>query len=259
MGKMLTKLLLLLATGVIFVLAVSPRSYTSESFDRGMESAAQTQQEQSAEMPPSSDSPEQELPESSSGATETLLPQVDLDSWELMLVNADNPLPEDYAPTEIAYVGDSQCPQDSRIAQALEDFAQGARDQGLPVYLSSGYRTYSEQQGLFRNMVNREGSEEAAAKIVSRPGTSEHQTGLACDITDIYRELKTHDLENTETYRWMKEHCHEYGFIVRYPEDKSDITGVIYEPWHFRYVGMEAAEYIMKNGLCLEEFLALYQ
>lgn len=103
------------------------------------------------------------------------------------------------------------------------------------------------------------GSEEEAAAIVAPPGTSEHQTGLACDITDQYYELKNSSLEDTALFQWMSQHCQEYGFIVRYPKDKEDVTGIIYEPWHFRYVGEEAAAYIMEHGLCLEEFLALYE
>ena len=71
--------------------------------------------------------------------------------------------------------------------------------------------------------------------------------------------MKNSELENTELYQWLSAHCHEYGFIVRYPKDKEEVTGIIYEPWHFRYVGVEAATYIMENGLCLEEFIALYQ
>ena len=99
----------------------------------------------------------------------------------------------------------------------------------------------------------------AAARIVNRPGTSEHQLGLCADITDKFYEVKTKELEKTALYQWMYAHCQNYGFILRYPADKQDITGVMYEPWHFRYVGKEAAAYIMGNGLCLEEFLDLYK
>ena len=98
-----------------------------------------------------------------------------------------------------------------------------------------------------------------AATIVLPPGTSEHQTGLCCDITDVYRSPKNPDeLSQTETFQWLNAHSEEYGFILRYPENKEEITDVIYEPWHFRYVGEEAARYIKENDLCLEEFLALY-
>ena len=101
---------------------------------------------------------------------------------------------------------------------------------------------------------------EEAATIVLPPGTSEHQTGLCCDITDEYRSPKNPDeLSQTETFKWLNAHCTEYGFILRYPENKQDITKVIYEPWHFRYVGKEVAEYITENDLCLEEFLELYK
>ena len=89
-------------------------------------------------------------------------------------------------------------------------------------------------------------------------GCSEHQLALCCDITDIYRPIKDSSLENTETYKWLNEHCAEYGFIQRFPSGKEDITVVMYEPFHFRYVGVEAATYIKDNNLCLEEFLALY-
>ena len=86
-----------------------------------------------------------------------------------------------------------------------------------------------------------------------------HQTGLCCDITDRYYEMKDSSLEDTELYRWMSRHCQEYGFIVRFPKGREDVTGIIYEPWHFRYVGVEAASYIMEHDLTLEEFLELYE
>jgi LAS superfamily LD-carboxypeptidase LdcB len=187
------------------------------------------------------------------------LPDVDLTSWELMLVNTDSTLESTYEPPEIAYLDSNQCPVDSRIAEALTAFAEAARAEGLPVYLSSGYRPYSEQQYLYQRKISQGYSAEEAATIVAVPGTSEHQTGLSCDITDVYRETKDSSLEQTDTYKWLVEHCQEYGFIVRYPNDKQEITNIIYEPWHFRYVGVEAATYIMENNLCLEEFLALYE
>ncbi len=185
-------------------------------------------------------------------------PDVDVTSWELMLVNPTHLLDANYAPPEIVNVGSSACPQDSRIADALSSFAQGCSDAGLSVYLSSGYRSYSDQQYLYNRKISQGYSAEEAAKIVAIPGTSEHQSGLCCDITDYYRELKDSSLEDTDTFKWLNEHCAEYGFILRFPSDKQDITCIMYEPWHFRYVGVEAATYIKANNLCLEEFLALY-
>ena len=149
---------------------------------------------------------------------------------------------------------------DARAVDALKDFIAGARAEGLSVCLSSAYRSYNEQTYLFNRKVSQCGGDEAAAaRIVNRPGTSEHQLGLCADITDKFYEVKTRDLEKTALYQWMYAHCQDYGFILRYPADKQDITGVMYEPWHFRYVGKEAAAYIMGNGLCLEEFLDLYK
>ncbi len=201
-------------------------------------------------------------------------PEIEVHSWELMLVNAQHPI-ETYEPPQLAYLSmngedtdisydysDYRCPVDSRIAQALVDFTQGCKQAGLPVYLSSGFRSYDTQNYLFERKVGQGYTPEVAATIVARPGTSEHQSGLACDITDYYRELKDSSLELTDTYQWLRDHCAEYGFVVRYPADKSgsadSVTGIIYEPWHFRYVGVEPATYMMQNNLCLEEFLALY-
>ena len=172
------------------------------------------------------------------------LPKVNTGSWELTLVNAQNSIgeavPEDLAELESGRYFDA------RAVDALKDFIAGARAEGLSVCLSSAYRSYNEQTYLFNRNVN-------------RPGTSEHQLGLCADITDKFYEVKTKELEKTALYQWMYAHCQDYGFILRYPADKQDITGVMYEPWHFRYVGKEAAAYIMGNGLCLEEFLDLYK
>ena len=143
--------------------------------------------------------------------------------------------------------------------EAFLDFDEQFAAQGLPVLLSSGYRSYYEQSQNFQRKLNEGYSREVAATIVAIPGTSEHQTGLCCDITDIYRPLKDPDvLSQTDTFKWLNEHCAEYGFILRFPNGAGDITGIIYEPWHFRYVGAEAAEYIKANDLTLEEFVAIY-
>lgn len=203
------------------------------------------------ETPEATPEQEPEVPETQ----ESELPLVDLSSWELVLANATHSI-ETYAPQTAEVEG---MPVDHRIVEPLTAFLQAARDQGLSVYLSSAYRDYDNQAYLFNRKVEQYGGDEtAAAAIVAPPGTSEHQTGLACDITDQYYELKTHDLENTALYQWMSKHCQEYGFIVRYPKDKEDVTGIIYEPWHFRYVGVAAATYIMEHGLTLEEFHDLY-
>lgn len=203
------------------------------------------------------------------------LPDIDINSWEYMLVNTASTLDASYVPPEIVFLNmtaddrdkptaydGNRLPVDSRIADALLDMAQGCKGAGLPVFLSSSYRSYSEQDALLQRKIGQGYDYDTAITIVAAPGTSEHQTGLCCDITDRYRELKDSSLEETETYKWLAAHCTDYGFIVRYPADKSGgadtVTGVIYEPWHFRYVGVEVAKYITENNLCLEEFVALY-
>lgn len=183
------------------------------------------------------------------------IPDVDITSWEFRIANLDNNI-GDYAP-ELTEMENGQY-FDSRAADALAEFIAAAREQGLSVYLSSTYRDYATQTYLYNRKVSQYG-EEVAKTIVAPPGTSEHQLGLAADITDKYYEFKDESLENTELFQWMSANCADYGFIVRYPKDKEDVTGIMYEPWHFRYVGKEAAAYIMENGLCLEEFVALYE
>lgn len=186
------------------------------------------------------------------------LPKVNTGSWELTLVNAQNPIGE-AVPEDLAELEGGRY-FDGRAVDALKEFIAAARAEGLSVCLSSTYRSYSEQSYLFTRKVGQCGGDEAAAaRIVTRPGTSEHQLGLCADITDKFYEVKTRDLEKTALFQWMYAHCQEYGFILRYPADKESVTGVMYEPWHFRYVGKEAAAYIMENNLCLEEFLDLYK
>lgn len=173
--------------------------------------------------------------------------------YRLILANIDNSI-GDYMP-ELVEVENGR-KFDVRAAEALKSFITAARETGLNVFLSSTFRGKYSQKMLYDRKVAQYGEEEAKT-IVLPPGTSEHQTGLAADITDVYYEFKTKNIENTDTFKWLNEHCQDYGFILRYPKDKEDITKVIYEPWHFRYVGIEIAKYIKEHNLCLEEFLDL--
>ena len=183
-------------------------------------------------------------------------PDIDINSWEYILANPTHSI-GDYAPST-AQIEDIEL--DARIVDAMNAFVNDTRAQGLNVVLTSGYRSYDTQTWLFQNKVSQYGGdEETAATIVARPGTSEHQTGLAADITDQYYEYMNESLEDTATYQWMSAHCQDYGFIVRFPKGRQDVTGIIYEPWHYRYVGKEAAAYIMSHDLTLEEFIELYQ
>lgn len=179
------------------------------------------------------------------------------DDWRLILVNRWNPMPEDYE-VELTQLANGQA-VDSRIYPDLQQMFDDARAEGLMPTISSSYRTADKQQQLlddklaaYENEGNSyEDAKELAEAWVAVPGTSEHQMGIAVDITSADQEAQAPDV----VWQWLEEHCCEYGFIVRYPEEKSDITGVINEPWHFRYVGKEAAKEIMEQGVCLEEYL----
>ena len=135
--------------------------------------------------------------------------------------------------------------------------------EGLSPLVCSSYRSQSKQEALYENKVerlvsqgwSREDAKVEAAKVVALPGTSEHQLGLAVDIVDLNHQLLDESQESTDVQQWLIAHSWEYGFILRYPNDKSEITGIIYEPGHYRYVGKDAAKEIHDAGVCLEEYL----
>ena len=184
------------------------------------------------------------------------LPKVNTGSWELTLVNAQHSIGE--AVPDLAELEGGRY-FDARAVDALRDFIAAARAEGLSVCLSSAYRSYNEQTYLFNRKVSQCGGDEAAAaRIVNRPGTSEHQLGLCADTTDKFYEVKTQDLEKTALYQWMYAHCQDYGFILRYPNGTTDITGIIYEPWHYRYVGRTAAAQIHELGVTFEEYIEMF-
>ena len=186
------------------------------------------------------------------------------DSWNLMLVNFGHALPDSFSIPDLARLRNGHA-VDSRIYPALQAMMDDARTAGLQPLICSSYRNQDTQAQLFEAEVQnwlarsctQQDAQRQAAMWVARPGTSEHQTGLAVDIVDTSYQILDEGQENTPVQQWLMAHCAEYGFILRYPTDKSEITGVGYEPWHYRYVGVEAAREIMANGLCLEEYLAL--
>ncbi|MDD6188274.1 MAG: M15 family metallopeptidase [Clostridiales bacterium] len=182
--------------------------------------------------------------------------------WNLVLVNKDNSLAEDFQVPELTQLQNGHA-IDSRAYPALQSMMDAARAEGLQPVICSSFRTWDKQDELFYRKVpyyldqgySQEEAEEKAAFWVARPGTSEHQLGLAVDIVDINYQLLDENQESTAVQQWLMNHCMEYGFILRYPTSKSEITGVGYEPWHYRYVGIEAAKEISEQGLCLEEYL----
>lgn len=182
--------------------------------------------------------------------------------WYLTLVNPTHSLPENYSiSVEPIY---NTLSFDSRAVGALRDMLAGCQAAGLQPLVCSAFRPQETQEKLFQNKVNEfkalgyddASATQAAGEIVAVPGTSEHQLGLAADIVDATYQLLDSSQENTAVQKWLMEHCWEYGFILRYPSDKGALTGIIYEPWHYRYVGLEDAKAITESGLCLEEYLS---
>lgn len=191
-------------------------------------------------------------------AAEQTVPQGD---WRLLLVNAWQELPEDYQVELKTLANGLQV--DERIYDDLNDMLTDCRQAGLEPIVCSAYRTEATQTRLYRNKISRLLSagwsrstvEQEAARWVAPPGTSEHQTGLALDIVSADYQLLDEKQAQTPEQQWLMEHCWEYGFVLRYPTDKCDVTGIGYEPWHYRYVGKEAARQMVQRGVCLEEYL----
>lgn len=186
----------------------------------------------------------------------------------LILVNPWNALPEDYTVELQQVTWDQEENQfmDVRCADELLRMMQDCFDAGCTPYICSGYRTMEKQQFLFNNKIARlvatgvpaEEAPKQAAETVAVPGTSEHQLGLAVDIIDYNYPYLDEFQENMPTQKWLMENAWHYGFILRYPNGSSDITGIVYEPWHYRYVGMGAAKEIYDLGITLEEYLELF-
>ena len=182
----------------------------------------------------------------------------------LLLVNGKNPLPEDYdyegnlTTIPQKYIKGSLTQIDKNIWPYLQAMLDAARSENIDIGVWSPYRSYATQKMLFEkqvtkqinNGVPKDQAEDKASTIVARPGTSEHNTGLALDIN-----CANHSFEKTAAYKWLKENAENYGFIMRYSADKQDKTGVIHESWHWRFVGINAAKGINRLGMCLEEYV----
>lgn len=182
-----------------------------------------------------------------------------------VVVNKDRYLPDGYEPSDLVIpdvpfsYGDVEAQEKSHLrkeaADALEQLFEGAKSANIELYAVSGYRSYARQKNIYDRNVSIKGEEEAA-KVSAFPGTSEHQTGLAMDVSalSVNNELEQ-SLGDTEEGRWIADHAQEYGFIVHYLKGKEEQTGYSYEPWHIRYVGKELAEAVHASGLSLEEYL----
>lgn len=186
---------------------------------------------------------------------------MDRDDWRLLLINKQHPIPDGYEFTLGTIKGNMKC--DERIIDDLLQMLQGAKKDGVNLVICSPYRDMNRQEVLFNRKIElymKKGMSymeayKTTAQAVTVPGASEHQIGLALDIIcDSYAQLNS-GFGDTEAGKWLAEHSCEYGFILRYPKGKEYITSIEYEPWHFRYVGKEAAMEITKKGITLEEFV----
>ena len=159
----------------------------------------------------------------------------------ILVVNKSYPLPRSYDPGGLT----DEC------EDAFYTMQEAAEEEGLDLYIASGFRSYELQASLYQRYCNEDG-QAAADTYSARPGHSEHQSGLAIDLNSI-----SSDFAYTAEGQWVAEHCWEYGFILRYPADKVSVTGYMYEPWHIRYVGRDVAAAISQSGLCLVEYLGI--
>ncbi len=186
--------------------------------------------------------------------------------WAMFLVNKNNPLPSDYdsrIETRVVFESWREYLLDVRAADYLENMIAAAKEDGIDLLVVSAYRTIEYQQQNFdksvqdridRGMTEEEAYADTLAEV-ALPGESEHNAGLALDImVEEYQNMDDDGFEDTEAFAWLDKHAAEYGFILRYPKGKQDVTGIIYEPWHYRFVGLYYANEIKKSGLCLEEY-----
>ncbi|MBQ8782753.1 MAG: M15 family metallopeptidase [Clostridia bacterium] len=176
-----------------------------------------------------------------------------------LLLNRYYKLPDGYVPKLAEAVKGSGVMLDYRVAPFYQQMYDAALADGITLKPISGYRSFQRQKRNFENQIkiyekqglNKADATVKASQIVLLPGTSEHNAGLAMDICSL-----SVNFETTKEFEWLQAHAHEYGFIMRYPKDKTDITKITYEPWHYRYVGIQIANELKSSGLVLEEYLA---
>ena len=179
----------------------------------------------------------------------------------LALVNRDYVLPADYEPDDLVRpdvktTNGSAILMRAEAAQALEELFAAAKDEaGLTIYAVSGYRSYSTQAAIFERKIKNTGSKEKAQRLVAPPGASEHQLGLAMDLKASPDSNLSAAFAKTKQGQWVAENAHRFGFIIRYKEEWTDITGYSYEPWHIRYVGKEHAAIIYEMDIPLETYI----
>lgn len=202
------------------------------------------------------------------GVAPSDFPKIDSDDWRLLLVGPDHPLNKEIDANQLTEVAPGE-KLDKRVVGEYQKMKDAAKKVGIVITEISGYRSIADQQVVFNEKFQRmkaQGMTDQEAKAatmtdMTEPGYSEHHTGLAMDVVDESWLASgpawtlSEDYGKTAGGKWLAEHSKEYGFVIRYPANKTDLTKITYEPWHLRYVGQEVAEYMTKNDLCLEEFV----
>mgnify|MGYP004510983841 FL=1 len=188
----------------------------------------------------------------------TNVEETDLSKGYLILVNKYHKLKSDYVPDNLVTI-DSKYGKplqlEKTVYEAYIEMFNAAKEEGMNLYIRSPYRSYTTQNGLYERYAAQDGYSKADT-YSARPGYSEHQTGLAFDVTTPSTTLGA--FETTKEFNWLKENAYQYGFILRYPKGKENITGYIYESWHYRYVGKEVAKQIHDDNLTFEEYYEYY-
>ena len=213
----------------------------------------------SAAQPVSSAPPASQAVPAGASSEPDLPAEASLSGGDLLLVNYDHRLPDNFRPDLVTAYG---LQMDRRVAGAYQKMAAAAASDGVSLWISSAYRSSERQEELFEEEVAGyaetysapQEAEAYAEQSVAKPGYSEHATGLALDLNGV-----RDDFDTTEAFRWLDSHAQDYGFILRYPKDKQDVTKIKYEPWHYRYVGAENAKFMKEKNLCLEEYLDLLE
>ncbi len=236
------------------ILSAAPAAETAAVQEAAVRGDAPGKPEGMAEKLP------QQITDQKASAEDSLILR-DEDMWCLILTNAEYPVPEDYQ-VELRQIPGTEQSVDVRIYDPLMEMVQDMKNAGLSPIICSAYRTLDRQEMLFNRKVKsyvksghtKEESYVLARQSISIPGSGEHCLGLAVDFFSRKYQKLEEGFEDTPEGIWLREHSWEYGFTLRYERGKEPITGISYEPWHFRYVGVKAAKYLKEHGLSLEEF-----
>ncbi len=261
-----TALLVVLGIVLIVLAVMLVMVLSSEDKKGGTSSEGSSSVYSSSSLSPSSSEESSSKEPSSSSAPANVgysypEPEDEDENWYLTLANNDNPLPSNFT-VETSKIKAEFNPYsltyDARAVDNLNNMLVAAKSDGVTIQVISAYRSISRQTTLYNNKVQYyldkgyagADAKTAAAKVVAVPGTSEHNLGLAVDLDSVEQSY-----ENSKQFKWLSKNAEKFGFVLRYPKDKQDITQIIYEPWHYRYVGVKAAKEMNDLGMCLEEYL----